>query len=444
MQFLKIKEGSKLKGEITVSGAKNVAMKVVLAGLLTDKSVEIGNIPQITSVEGTAELVRCLGVKVTSKPDHTLKIEGGSLNSHTVPLAMGGLFRTATMVMGPLLARFGKAVVPNPGGCRLGKRPVDWHIKGLSKMGASIKYDEGFFYATAHRLKGTRFKFDKNTHTGTETMMLAAVLADGETVIENAAMEPEIDDLMKLLNSMGARIKRTESKTIVVYGVKKMTGAKFDIMPDRNEAVTFAVGAVATGGDLVIRGARKKELSTFLGKLAEIGAGFEIKDDETIRFYRPRKKIKASRVTTSPHPGFMTDWQAPWAILMTQADGISTIHETVFEDRFSYVSELLKMGADIEGFSPKVRNPKKFYNFNWSDRKVNTYQAIRIRGGSYLHEAFLEMTDLRAGATLILAALLATGESIIYGIDHVDRGYENIDLRLKKIGADIERMEDNT
>ena len=442
MEFFKINGGRQLKGEIKVSGAKNVAMKVVLSGLLTNEAVEISNIPLITSVEGTAELVRCLGVKVVSRQNNTLTIDGSGLKSHTVPLEMGGLLRTATMVMGPLLARFGKAVVPNPGGCRLGKRPVDWHIEGLTKMGARIKYDEGYFYAQADKLRGTRFRFQKNSHTGTETMMLAAVLAEGETVIENAAMEPEVDDLIILLQGMGARIKRGNGKTIIIEGVKKLYGTDFTVMPDRNEAVTFAIGAVATGGDLVIHGARKRDLTAFLENLEKVGVGFKVLDEETVRFYSSGNKIRPSKIVTGGHPGFMTDWQAPWTLLMTEANGISTVHETVFEDRFSFVNELVKMGADIEGFTPEVKNPEKVYNFNWSDRRDGNYQAIRIKGGNPLHEAFLEMTDLRAGATLILAALCASGESIIHGIEHVDRGYEKIDNRLRKIGASITRMEE--
>src|SRR3989338_7786377 len=271
MEFFKINGGRQLKGEIKVSGAKNVAMKVVLSCLLTNEAVEISNIPLITSVEGTAELVRCLGVKVVSRPNNTLTINGSGLKSHTVPLEMGGLLRTAPIVMGPLLARFGKAVVPNPGGCRLGKRPVDWHIKGLEKIGATITYDEGNFYARADKLRGARIRFSKNTHTGTESLILAAVLAEGETTIENAAMEPEVDDLISLLNRMGAKIRRTDDRIIVISGVKKLHGTSYNIMPDRNEAVTFALGAIATSGDLTIRGARERDLTTFLNYLKSAG-----------------------------------------------------------------------------------------------------------------------------------------------------------------------------
>src|SRR3989338_10534686 len=440
MEKIIINGGRKLHGITHVSGAKNVAMKVILAGLLTDKPIYIKNTPLISSIRGTADIVKPLGVKVDIKSDHTMIIKGDKMGGFSVPLELGGLYRTATMVLGPLLARYGKAEVPNPGGCRLGKRPIDRHIQALEQMGAKIRYNDGFFYAEASTLKGSKIKFSHNSHTGTETVMLAAVLARGETVIENAACEPEIDNLISLLNKMGAKIKRKSPRLIVIRGVKQLGGAEFEIMPDRNEVVTFAIAAVATGGDIIIDGAQKVYLKSFLTKLDETGNRWEEIRKDVIRFYRQKTKLSSCDVVTKFHPGFMTDWQAPWALLMTQATGISTIHETVYEDRFGYVPELLKMGANISFFDPKIKNPGEYYNFNWSDRREGKQHAIRIQGPATLHNAVLEVTDLRAGATLVLGALLAHGQSIVHGIEHIDRGYEKIEERLRNIGANIKRI----
>src|SRR3989338_2516440 len=440
MDKLIIQGGRKIRGEITVSGAKNVAMKVILAGLLTSKPIKVHNVPLITSVHGTADLVRCLGVKVNISQNHTLDIQGNGLKYNELPLDMGGLYRTATMLLGPLLQRFGKAKVPNPGGCRLGQRPVDWHIEGLKKMGAKIKYADGFFEASCHKLKGTRFRFPKNTHTGTETLLLSAVKAEGETVLENASLEPEVDDLINILCRMGAKIKRLKGRSIVINGVKKLSGCDYKIMPDRNEVVTFAIGALASGGQILISGAQSTNLSVFLKSLDKIGVHYQIIDSERILF-KSVNRLNPSRIVTKPHPGFMTDWQAPWALLMTQVEGLSIIHETIFEDRFNYVNQLRKMGAKIDHYHPHVNNPHSFYNFNWNGNH-HSAQAVKISGRTHLHEAVLEVADLRAGATLVLAASIAEGTSIIYGINHLDRGYENIEHRLGSLGVFIKRMSD--
>lgn len=437
MEKLIIKGKSQLKGEIKVSGAKNVAMKVILAGLLTDKPIFIKNVPQISSVFGTINIVKPLGVKVEVRQDHSLKIKGDGGGNFSIPLELGGLYRTATMVMGPLLAKYGRAVVPNPGGCRLGKRPIDRHINGLKAMGAKITYHDGFFDAKADSLHGVRYRFEANTHTGTECMILAAVLAKGETVLENAAEEPEIDNLTELLTKMGAKIKRLK-RTIIISGVRKLYGTEYNIMSDRNEVITFAVGAIASGGDIVINGAQTEYIKSFLEKLDAIGAGWEKLTPTQTRFYA-KLHLKPINIITGPYPGFMTDWQAPMALILTQAHGSSTIHETVYEDRFGYVKELIKMGATIKFYNPTVFNPKKYYNFHWSHKSADKYQAIRISGPTKLHNAVLEVADLRAGATILLAAIIAEGDSIIHGVEHIDRGYEKIETRLKNLGVKIKR-----
>lgn len=438
MEHFAITGGRPWQGSIQVSGAKNVAMKVILAGLLTDEPLKIHNIPHISSVDGTAEIVRHLGVETTFRPHQSLIVHNNGIASHTVPLELGGQYRTATMVIGPLLARLGKAVVPNPGGCRLGKRPIDRHIEGLQAMGAVVSYQDGYFHAHADHLHGAHYRFPSNSHTGTEALLLAAVLAKGQTVLKNAAEELEVDDLIALLVKMGARIERRENRTIVIDGVAKLHGAEHTIMPDRNEAVTFAVGAIASGGDVTVEGAIPAHLHAFLEKLDEVGGGWQQVSETAIRFYR-KGSLRAARVVTRPHPGFMTDWQGPWTLLMTQAEGVSRIHETIYENRFCYVSELCKMGARIKFYHPHVAHPERFYNFQWT-QMAGSYQGIKIQGPVALHNAVLEVSDLRAGATLVLAATIAQGESYIRGVDHIDRGYQLIEDRLQSVGVTIRRV----
>lgn len=438
MDILHVNGGNKLEGFIEVGGAKNVAMKVILAGLLTSEPITVSNIPLISSVEGTIDMVESLGVKVEWNNNHEIRISGENLKGYQIPIELGGLYRTASMVIGPLLARFGRAKVPNPGGCRIGRRPIDRHIEGLSKMGAKINYEDGYFHAETQKLHGAEYTFESNTHTGTESLILAAVLSDGETILHNAAQEPEIDDLIKLLVLMGAKIKRN-GRTIIIQGVKKLKGVHYAIMPDRNEVITFAVAAIATGGNIIIKGTQRNYLKTFFEKLDEAHAAWEPVSEDSTRFYH-KTHLKSTNVTTSYHPGFMTDWQAPWALLMTQAHGVSMIHETVYEDRFGYIGELRKMGSKIDMYSPKVRNPEKYYNFNWSERDKDYGHAIKIFGPIQLHNAILEVCDLRAGATLLLSALVAKGKSVITGIEHIDRGYENIEDKFTKIGGKIKRI----
>lgn len=440
MEKFLVTGGKKLKGRVKVSGSKNVAIKLPLASLLTPEELKISNVPLISSFYKTLDIVKIVGSEFNIS-DHTLSIKTPKIKSHTIPLEMGAQVRTSTMTAGPLLARFGRATVPNPGGCRLGARPIDRHIEGLEKMGAKIEYKEGMFVGVApNGLKGTNYTFDKNTHTGTETLILAAVLAKGKTVLNNAAQEPEIDDLIYLLNKMGADIKRVKSRTIVIKGVKKLNGAKFTVQPDRNELVTIACAAIATGGDVFIEYKDKLNIKAFLKELNTAEITYEEKEDGFRFFYSG--KFKGTNVTTLPHPGFMTDWQAPWVTLMTQAQGPSTLHESVYENRFTYTSELNKMGAGITLFNPKVKNPKKFYNFNWEDNKPEYFHAAKIYGPKKLHSAVLNISDLRAGATLIIAALIAKGQSVLYGIEHIDRGYEDFETRLKNLGADIKRVKE--
>ncbi len=435
--------GTPLKGEVTIGGAKNVALKAILASLLTEEELVLHNIPEIRDVSYLLIMLEAMGVQVR-RIGHTVKIKNGHLTNTTVPLEVGARLRTSSMAIGPMLARYKKAQIPNPGGCRIGARPIDRHIEGLRKMGATISYHsaDGYYHAEAKELHGATITFSKNTHTGTETLILAAVLAQGRTVLKNAAAEVEIDDLITLLNAMGAKIDRVSPREIVIDGVTKLHGTEYSIMPDRNEEVTFAIGAVVTGGDLTIHNSQPQHLREFFHALKQAGAHFEVKDGSTTR-YRSTGILRHTDVVTGPHPGFMTDWQSPWALLMTQAKGISTLHETVFESRFSYVSELRKMGAKIDFFDPKVGNPREFYNFNWKKSGKESYQAVSIAGPTKLHNAIVTMNDLRAGATLLLATIVAKGTSYLHGVEQIDRGYEKIEERLRMLGARIKRVKEN-
>ena len=435
---------SVLQGDVTIAGAKNVALKAIVVSLLTEESVTLHNMPNIRDVQLMLDVVRSLGAVATFE-GNTVTIEDGESRSTTVPLEIGARLRTSSMVLGPMLSRYGRAMIPNPGGCRIGARPIDRHVEGLKSMGATIDYNstDGFFHAEAKHLHGAEITFEKNTHTGTETLILAAVLADGKTVLHNAAEEVEIDDLIALLNSMGADIQRTGSREITIIGSKKLHGTEYTIMSDRNEEVTFAIAAVVSKGNIVVHHSERKQLKEFLDVFIKAGGKYNEIDESTTEYFYDGP-LSAVDVTTTQHPGFMTDWQAPWAILMTQATGVSTIHETVFENRFSYVEELKKMGANIEYFDPIVENPKEFYNFNWNDKKDDAHQAIKITGPTKLHNAITSMSDLRAGATVVLAAIIADGQSHIHGVEQIDRGYEHIDTRLQSLGANITRVEQDT
>lgn len=435
--------GKPLRGEVTLGGAKNVALKLLVASLLTDEPLIIHSVPAIRDVDLMLDVLGSLGVDVRRKGD-SVTVQNGKLRGHQVPLDSAAKLRTSSMVIGPLLARCGKAMIPNPGGCRIGARPIDRHISAIRSMGAAIEYhsDDGYFYATSPEgLRGTSFEFTKNSHTGTETMILAAVLAKGETVIKGAAEEVEVDELIALLNQMGAKIRRSAPREITIEGVPSLRGGEFRVAADRNEEVTFAIAAAVTGGDITVVGSQRQHLSAFLTTFAAAGGTYEVVDDTRTRYGRS-PILRSVDVQTAPHPGFMTDWQAPWAVLMTQATGVASIHETVFENRFGYSEELKKMGAQIEAYNPDVADPASFYNFNWDDHKDGDYHAIRIHGPTKLHNAILTMQDLRAGATLVLAALAAEGQSVLHGVAHIDRGYEKIEERLRALGAQIERVKE--
>lgn len=446
MDKLIINGGKRLMGTISVSGAKNVALKTLVAACLTDEEVIIENIPLISDFMVMVDIVKELGGKVKTK-DHKVSIKVKKIKKERIELDKAAKVRSSAMFVAPLLARLKKAIIPNPGGCRIGARPIDRTIKGLKEMGFDAEYrsEDGYFYLKERskiQNKGrvVNYRFEKNTHTGTETLIMTAVLFNGKVVLENAAEEPEVDELIALLNKMGAKIKRIDAGTIAINGVRKLHGARFTIGPDRNEIVTFAIGALVTKGDIFVKNANRVDLKAFLEKLKESGAGIEIKNNG-IRFFYD-KPLKSINIETRSYPGFMTDWQGPWTVLMTRANGTSVIHETVYENRFGYVSELKKMGADVMFFNPKVENPSKVYNFNLSDNIPSYFHALKVYGPTKLHDAVVWMSDLRAGATLVLAALVAQGQTTIFGVEHLDRGYEKFDKRLKSLGGSIKRVKD--
>lgn len=434
-----IQGGKPLKGETSVSGAKNVALKALVAACLTAEPVTIHNVPLISDLYIMLEIIKELGGQVELS-DHSVTVTMKEFTSCEIALDRAAEVRTSSMFIAPLLLRTGEAIIPNPGGCRLGARPIDRIIDGLCEMGAQIEYvsDDGYFHAKASELYGITYHFEKSTHTGTETMLIAASLAKGKTILTNAAQEPEIDELIELLISMGGKIKRTSPRTIEIEGVDSLHSGSVTVKPDRNEIVTIACGAILTGGDVFVKDATKETLLPFLEKLDEAHGGYELRSDG-IRFFA-KDTLQATDVVTEPAPGFMTDWQGPWTILMTNAEGISVIHETVFENRLGYVLELVKMGAKIDLFNPEVTDPHGTYNFNLSDDSPKFHHAARVHGPMKLHNAVVQIADIRAGATLVLAALAASGKSVLLGIEKLDRGYEKLEERLTRLGADITRV----
>lgn len=434
-----ISGGEPLHGEVTLQGAKNVAIKMFVGALLTNEELVLHNVPDIGDVRMMLEVMRGLGVQV-KQLGKTVSLCAKDASGTRVPLEVGARLRTSSMVIGPLLHKHGKATIPNPGGCRLGARPIDRHIEAIRHFGVDIAYDsdDGYFHASTISLQGANIHFNKNTHTGTETVILAAVGANGKTIIEGAAREVEIDDLIKLLQKMGAVITR-EGDRIDIEGGHALHGCEYTVMPDRNEEVTFAIAACLTNGSITVRDSRREHIVAFLEVFEKVGGGVEEIDRTTTRYYKKSETLQPSEITTLPHPGFMTDWQAPWAVLMTQAIGKSTIHETVFESRFSYIHELNKMGAQIDFFEPTITDPEVYYNFHWHDRVPDSMQGIAIVGPTPLHNGIVTINDIRAGATVILAALAAKGISVVYDAEKVDRGYEAIEQKLAGLGATIRR-----
>jgi UDP-N-acetylglucosamine 1-carboxyvinyltransferase len=431
--------GKPLYGCVRVGGAKNASYKLMLAALLGDTPSRILNFSHISDVELVANLINSLGAKAVQVGERAYMVDPTGLNKPEIDPSSGEASRASTMFIPALLAKFGRAVVPSPGGDKIGVRPLDRHFDGLIALGAKVEQQGNTIVVSTDGLKGTTYRFRKSTHTGTETLIMAAVKAEGTTILENAALENEIDDLISFLNSMGAQITRKPDRVIEIVGVKNLHGAVHKIMPDHNQVISFACAAYATKGDVIVEDARATDIEAFLAKLDAIGAGYEVGHYGVRFFYK--EPLKATDVTTEIHPGFKTDWQPLWVTMMTQANGVSILHETVTESRFQYVDSLNSMGAKIELFNPEVSNPDEVYNFNLDADKPENKHAARITGPTPLTGGEFTVKDLRHGATLMIAGLIADGTTILHDDgEHIDRGYESLDKIFQALGASITRQ----
>ena len=423
-----------LNGEIKVAGAKNAATKQMVASLLSPEPVILHNVPDIGDVKVTEELIKGVGTKVERIGPNSLRLETPEIKTTEILQTYSGINRIPILLLGPLLAREKEAKVPAMGGCRIGKRPVNFHTMGLRQMGAIIDENEKGFFATTRGLKGTHIELPFPSVGATENMILSGCMAEGMTVIKNAAVEPEVIDLVMMLQKMGANISVDVDRTIMIEGEKRLHGAEHYVIPDRIEAASFAVAAIMTGGQIEVIDARQEHMTSFFNLLKRVGAPFEIKTDRVI-FGGSFDKLNPVALETDVHPGFMTDWQQPFVMMLTQAEGISVVHETVYERRFGYTEALKQMGAQIQLFNECLGGkPCRFAG------RGHPHSAV-ISGPVSLKAADIEIPDLRAGFSYLVAALAAKGKSKITGIHYIERGYENIIDKLKVLGADIERKE---
>ena len=419
MDKLIITGGAKLEGEIRISGAKNAALPIIVSTLLADEPVTICNIPHLHDITTTMELLGRMGVSITINEKMSVEVDASTIEHYVAPYELVKTMRASILVLGPLLSRFGEAEVSLPGGCAIGSRPVDLHIHGLELMGADITVENGYIKAKAERLKGAKIVLDIITVTGTENLMMAATLAEGTTVIENAAREPEVVDLANCLNSMGAKVTGAGTDTITIEGVEKLHGTTYSVLPDRIETGTYLVAAAVTGGKVKLKDTDPTLLDAVLSKLVDAGAKIETGED-WISLDMKGKRPKAVDVRTAPYPAFPTDMQAQFSVLNSVAKGSGAITETVFENRFMHIQELQRMGAEIQ---------------------LNGNTAI-CTGVKQLTSAPVMATDLRASASLVLAGLVAEGNTLVDRIYHIDRGYECIEEKLHQLGAHIRRVPD--
>ena len=417
MAKIVIAGGEALNGEVQISGAKNAVLPILCATLLAENAVEIGNVPHLHDVTTTMELLGEMGVQLIVDEKLTITADPRHVTNTVAPYELVKTMRASILVLGPLVARFGHAQVALPGGCAIGSRPVDQHIRGLQARGAEVVVEGGFIKATAKRLKGARYVFDMVTVTGTENVMMAATLAEGTTVLENCAQEPEVVDLAHCLNAMGARVEGAGSNRITIHGVDRLHGGRYDVLPDRIETGTFLVAGAMTGGRVMARRTRADTMDAVLAKLEEAGAHVNTGADFIEVDMRGRRP-KAVSLTTAPYPAFPTDMQAQFAAMNTIAEGVGVITETIFENRFMHLNELTRLGADV---------------------RIEGNTAI-IRGVERMTGAPIMATDLRASASLVLAGLVANGETTVDRVYHIDRGYENIEEKLGGLGARIRRL----
>jgi len=417
MDKLIISGGAPLSGDVRIAGAKNAALPILAATLLADGPVTIGNVPHLHDITTTMELLGYMGVQIVVDERLCIETDTSTIRDFHAPYELVKTMRASILVLGPLLARFGRADVSLPGGCAIGSRPVNLHIEGLRAMGAQIEVENGYIRASAKKLKGARLVMDVVTVTGTENLMMAATLAEGETIIENAAREPEVVDLADCLNKMGARIRGAGTDTIVIEGVERLVGTHYDVLPDRIETGTYLVAAAISGGRIRVRDTQPTLVEAVIHKLRDAGAEIE-QGDDWITLDMKGQRPRAVDIHTAPYPAFPTDMQAQFTALNSVAEGVGTITETVFENRFMHVQEMQRMGANI---------------------KLEGNTAI-IAGVNRLTGAPVMATDLRASASLVLAGLVAEGETVVDRIYHIDRGYENIEEKLAGLGARIRRV----
>lgn len=421
-QAFRVTGGRPLRGRVQISGSKNAALKMLAAATLTGERCRFTNVPEIEDVRVMVEVLRDIGVVIDHPSPNTYEVAAGEVEWLFVPLEAAHKMRASFILLGPLLARFGRVIMSNPGGDRIGRRPVNLHVDAMRALGADIDYRNGYYFARAPgRLRGTSINFPMVTVMGTENAILAAVLAEGKTTIKPAAQEPEVDDLILLLQKMGAEVERTAPDTIVIYGQRRLRGAEHNVVSDRIEAGTFLVAAAVTGGEVTIENAPCDHLGAFLDAVTDIGVPVACGRD-TIEVHcdgASRGDFRARDIETAPYPGLATDLQSPTSVLLSQANGTSKLHETIFEDRLEWLAELRRLGANVE---------------------LHDEHHASITGPAKLKGAEVEMGDLRAGASLILAALVAEGTSTIHGAHHVRRGYENIEGKFLDLGAQIERV----
>lgn len=417
MDQLQIQGGVPLTGELEISGAKNAVLPIIVGALLADAPVTLTNIPHLRDVTTSIELLATMGAAITIDERLALEIDPRSIHRFEVPYELVKTMRASILVLGPMLSKYGEARVSLPGGCAIGSRPVNIHLDGLRAMGADIRVEKGFIVARAERLQGAHIYMDVVTVTGTENLLMAAVLAKGVTVLENAAREPEVNDLANFLNAMGAQIEGIGSSTLRITGVEKLHGVNYRVIPDRIEAGTYLAAAVVTQGDVTIRRVDPTHLESVLLKFEESGAMLDVGDD-WIRCDMRGRTIKPVNIVTMPYPAFPTDMQAQFLVMNTLAKGVAHVKETIFENRFMHVPELMRMGANIS-----------------IDGNVAITQGVNNLVG-----AQVMATDLRASASLILAGLAAEGETIINRVYHIDRGYERIEEKLSRVGANIQRL----
>lgn len=431
--------GKELVGSVELAGAKNASVKLMIASMLFDGPVVLHRVPRNKDNMELESLLKDLGASV-SFANHTVTLDTSNLNKSVVSLLFGSKIRSSFLLFGPLLYKFGEAHIPNPGGCRIGARPIERIISGIAALGVDIVYNSetGYYDAKLHGKVEGEYTFEKPTHTGTEALILLATCGTGSVALHNCALEPEIDDLIKFLNDGGAKIKRS-GKDIFIEGVSTLRqNEPHTVVEDRNEAVTYAVMAYATYGDITISNLHPELIQAFIEKIRQAGGQVELLDKVGVRF-KSNGRLKAVDIETAPHPGYMTDWQPQFGLLMSMADGVSVIHETMLEARLNYVQELLKVGAQIEFFQPQVSNPETVYQFNYDPSK-EYQQAIRITGVDHLHNGVMTVHDLRAGAVVVMAGLSAEGESIVYGASQIERGYERLVDKIQALGGDIEKI----